>query len=283
MFTALGNVLLLATIYVFTSYAFIPTTRWRARAGGQATRRGRRTAGPCAAVDRAARHLFLTQEVWETAGDIGGITYWIVLGLFPLVGTLFLTSRLKTELEPLQTFASAADVARDVVGTPAEALVTDTDLGDVPPLDRREWRNVALVWLFSEGVQIFIVSVLVGVFFVVLGVLLVNEATTVSWANRRHLVVRARQPSARRHRRVAARRGIPHCVHRPQLHRFPPDRQDISGGVRQRDRRPAAAVARGPGRLPIGPRAWERRRGVEYHVPNVTPIAFVRSRRCLEQ
>ena len=49
-------------------------------------------------------------------------------------------------------------------------------------LSRREWGNVGLVTLFSQGVQIAIVSVLIGAFFILLGVLLVSEATTTSWA-----------------------------------------------------------------------------------------------------
>ena len=38
--------------------------------------------------------LFLTQEVWQTAGDLAGAPYWLVVCLFPLVGVLFLVSRI---------------------------------------------------------------------------------------------------------------------------------------------------------------------------------------------
>ena len=42
--------------------------------------------------------------------------------------------------------------------------------------------------LFSQGVQIALVSVLIGGFFVLLGMLLVDEATTLDWAGQVHVI-----------------------------------------------------------------------------------------------
>ena len=64
-----------------------------------------------------------------------------------------------------------------VTGTPIEPAVAETrHQPSAPRLGRREWGNVGLVTLFSQGVQILIVSLLIGVFFVLLGVLLVSRA-----------------------------------------------------------------------------------------------------------
>ena len=48
--------------------------------------------------------LFLTQEVWQTAGDLAGVPYWLVVCLFPLVGVLFLVSRIPTDVGELNRF-----------------------------------------------------------------------------------------------------------------------------------------------------------------------------------
>jgi hypothetical protein len=65
---------------------------------------------------------------------------------------------------------------------------TPVEQATASPLRPREWGNVGLVALFSQGLQIFIVSVLIGAFFVVLGVLLVSTATTLDWAGEVHVL-----------------------------------------------------------------------------------------------
>jgi len=47
---------------------------------------------------------------------------------------------------------------------------------DTPPLSRRQWGNVALVFLFSQGLQVMLVSAMVFLFLFVFGVLVVTES-----------------------------------------------------------------------------------------------------------
>ena len=65
----------------------------------------------------------------------------------------------------------------DLQGTPAEGL----DVADPAPLGRPERRNLVLVLLVSQAVQVVIVSVLIGVFFVAFGLLAVVPATVEAW------------------------------------------------------------------------------------------------------
>ncbi|MGQ0825103.1 MAG: hypothetical protein ACT4OX_08790 [Actinomycetota bacterium] len=187
--TASANVVLLGVIYLTTSYGLLAMTRWGL---------GRLVRQLEAIVSLLARalpmiallvtFLFLTNEVWQTAGALHGIAYWLAAGLFFVVGVVFVIVRLPRDVSELNRFEDADDIVALCDGTPI-ATVTDTAAHPAaPPLGRREWGNVGLVALFSQGVQIIIVSVLIGVFFLVLGLLLVDEVTTADWARRVHVL-----------------------------------------------------------------------------------------------
>jgi hypothetical protein len=91
--------------------------------------------------------LFLTTEVWQTAGTLGGPPYWIALALFPVVGTLFIPARLPREVDELNNFEGWAEIGPLVEATPvALVLGAALPIDDVRTLDTREWRNVRL-WL----------------------------------------------------------------------------------------------------------------------------------------
>jgi hypothetical protein len=182
--TGLANAVILGAIYLVTSYALIAITRWGA---------GRLTRQLEAIVSLLARalpliallvtFLFLTQEVWATAGVLDGAPYWLAVLLFPLVGAVFLIARLPRDIGELNRFDARDELAPLIAGTPI-AAATGIDFGacEPPPLARREWGNVGLVALFSQGVQITLVSLLIGSFFVVLGLLLVDESATRTFA-----------------------------------------------------------------------------------------------------
>jgi hypothetical protein len=112
-----------------------------------------------------------------------GPAYWVAVGLFPVVATVFLASRVPKDVGELNHFEHWSDIAVLVDGTPiaADSQGDDTDLELVPPLGNREWGNVGLVAVFSQGLQVLMVSALIGSFFVLLGALLVDVTTTNQW------------------------------------------------------------------------------------------------------
>lgn len=181
--TALLNVVLLSAVYLVTSYGVIPTTRWAAE-------RTARSIGTVVTLFVRAlpllllfvTFLILTNEVWQVSRGLVGPFYWIMLLAFPAVGTLFAVVRLPREVERLGTFTSAQDLVAEVRGTPAEVLVGAVDCDravvDAPQLSRREWGNVGLVVLFSQGLQVLLVSAMLFVFLVVFGVVVVTEPIT---------------------------------------------------------------------------------------------------------
>jgi hypothetical protein len=122
--------------------------------------------------------IFLQNEAWQITSDLHGAFYWIVLALFVVIGVGFSTIRLPREIRVLSNFESWDEAVSRVDGTPAAALAraeAAAEHVDPPPLTRRQWVNVALVVLFSQFLQVALVSVMVFLFLFVFGVLVVTE------------------------------------------------------------------------------------------------------------
>lgn len=180
---AVVNLALLGAIYVITSYGLLPLTRW-------ALAKTARELGAVAGLLARALPLllliqivlFINTEMWQVADGFDGPSLAVVIGLFFLIGVTFLVTRLPRELGRLATFASAEDLEAEVRGTPAEGLGPfDGRVGELVPLSRRQRGNVLLVALFSQGLQVVLVTLLLGVFFVIFGVLAMTPEVMVSW------------------------------------------------------------------------------------------------------
>jgi hypothetical protein len=177
--TAGGNAGLLVVIYLGTSYGVVPMTRWAA------ARTGRELEEVVSLLVRALpllilfiTFIFLQNEAWQITSDLHGAFYWIVLALFVVIGVGFSTIRLPSEIRVLSNFESWDEAVSRVEGTPAAALARAEAAEahvDPPPLTRRQWVNVALVVLFSQFLQVALVSVMVFLFLFVFGVLVVTE------------------------------------------------------------------------------------------------------------
>ncbi len=173
--------LILAVIYVVTSFGLVAIFLWAVRQlfGNLrgAARVGMR-ALPLLLLFNA--FLFINTEVWQVTSRINGSLLVAGLALFVLLGLVFLLTRLPGELNELATFQSWSDVDRLCAGTPAAGLEHGTELTDYP-LSRRQRGNVGLVLLFSQGVLVMAVSIFIGLFFVIFGMLVMNEDTLLQW------------------------------------------------------------------------------------------------------
>jgi hypothetical protein len=70
-----------------------------------------------------------------------------------------------------------------IVGLRVEVDELERDAGGAgPPLGGRERANVGLVLFVSQGLQILVVSLAIGAFFVVFGALAVGEVVREAWA-----------------------------------------------------------------------------------------------------
>ncbi len=181
------NLVLLAAIYVVTSYGLIPLTRWAL------AKTARELGAVAGLLGRALPLLLLIQivlfintELWQVADGFDGRYLAAVIVLFLLIGITFLLTRLPRELGRLSTFADAAELEQEVAGTPAAGLVAlDDALCEPAPLSTRQRGNVLLVALFSQGLQVVLVTLLLGAFYVAFGLLTITPEILESWLGHR--------------------------------------------------------------------------------------------------
>jgi hypothetical protein len=175
--TAAINLGLLAAIYLVTSYGIVPMTRWAA------SETVRELNAVVALFVRAlpllvlfVTFIFLQNEAWQITADLDGPFYWIVLALFPVVGLLFAAIRVPREIGPLSQFESWEVVVGRVEDTPVAPVASTTaePLAATPALGRRQWGNLGLVVLFSQAVQVVLVSAMVFAFLLLFGVVVVT-------------------------------------------------------------------------------------------------------------
>ncbi|MEY2441783.1 MAG: hypothetical protein QOJ46_1209 [bacterium] len=157
--TAAGNAFLLALIYGIVGIGLLSILAWA----------GRRTLAQLAAslvlLTRAVPVLlifmillFLTTEVWQVFSDISDAKLVGVVVLFGALGSVFVAARLPNEVRALER-----------------------DVGVDPPLRRRQRFNVGLVMFVSQGLQVLVVSLLIGLFFVAFGALALTPHVIDEW------------------------------------------------------------------------------------------------------
>ncbi|MGH9030720.1 MAG: hypothetical protein ACRDY4_04065 [Acidimicrobiia bacterium] len=178
--TAAVNLGLLGAIYLVTSYGVVPMTRWGA------TETVRELNAVVGLFVRAlpllllfVTFLFLTAEVWQVSDELDGPFYWIVLGLFVVIGVLFAVIRLPRVIDELSDFESWDVVVGRVEETPVAQVASEVarPVVEAPALSNRQWGNVGLVVLFSQGLQVILVTVMIGLFLVGFGMVVVTEPT----------------------------------------------------------------------------------------------------------
>ena len=158
--TALANLGLLALIYAIGALGLGAILRWVL---GRLAAQIRSALGLIAkAVPLLAIFAllsFTTQELWEIFSTVSAATYWVIIGLFALLASGFLVARIPREARRLEAEAGEGS----------------------PPLKRRQLLNVGLVMLVSQAVQVLIVSLTIGLFFVVFGLLAIDETIRTDW------------------------------------------------------------------------------------------------------
>lgn len=178
------NLVILLVAYVVTSYGLLPMTRWGIRQlVGQLGDLANVMARALPLLLIFSTLLFLTTEIWQVCSSLGA-PFFAVTALIPFVaGTLFLVLRVPQELDTVAHFEDWQGVRGLAEGTP----LGEVDLSDLsdpprsPRLKRRAWLNVGLVLVVSQSVQILLVSMVVGLFYVAFGLFAVSETVTQEW------------------------------------------------------------------------------------------------------
>lgn len=180
-----ANLVILAVAYVVTSYGLLPMTRWGIRQlAGQLGDLANVMARALPLLLIFSTLLFLTTEIWQVCSSLGA-PFFAMTALIPFVaGTLFLVLRVPQELDAVAHFEHWEGVRDLAAGTPVGDLDLDglADPPHSPRLKRRAWLNVGLVLVVSQGVQILLVSIVVGLFYVAFGLFAVSERVTEEWS-----------------------------------------------------------------------------------------------------
>ncbi len=182
LITGGANVLLLALIYVGTSYGVVPMTRWVV---GHGTRQ---ILSVSALLVRALPLLllvviivFYTAEPYQFAHALPWPLLVLALLLFALVGIAFAIVRVPRQVGELSEHETWRLLRTRANATPAAHLRASKP-PEVPTLSRKEWVNVGLVVLASEAILVVLVGLAMFGFLVVLGMLTVPADLATAWA-----------------------------------------------------------------------------------------------------
>lgn len=154
------NLLLLGSVYLIVGYGVFSILRWAiARLFRQLTSSFTLLMRALPLLLFFALVLFYTAEIWQVFANLERGILLLTSGLFLAFGMLFLLTRLPGEVGELEADA----------GDPSS------------PLDRRQRTNVALVMFIAQALQVLVVAVAIGLFFVALGALTVRPAVQAAW------------------------------------------------------------------------------------------------------
>lgn len=160
-----GNLALLGLVALGFGFGLGAIVVWSARRlGGQLARSLLLLARAIPLLLFFSLLLFLTTEMWQVFANRSGATLVAIGLLLALVATTFLAVRLPREIDLLER-----DVGRDDAA------------GAAPPLRRMQRANVGLVLLIGHGLQIVVVTLAIGAFFVAFGTIAVDTDVTHAW------------------------------------------------------------------------------------------------------
>ncbi|CAN5495006.1 hypothetical protein BH10ACT2_BH10ACT2_26620 [soil metagenome] len=185
--------LVLTVIYFITSYGVIPLVGWAAaQTFSKLGSVGRVLSRAMPLLLLFTTFLFIGGELWQLAGGLAGPAYAMSLGLFFLLGSAFVLSRIPEAIRTVNQFDGWAEVGTLVGGTPAEGLPLPTEGHPREiSLSARQRLNIGLVSVLSQAILITLVAVLLVLFFTLFGVLAIPEDTTRSWTVTEHVHILA--------------------------------------------------------------------------------------------
>ena len=181
-----GNLVVLALVYVVASYALIAMTFWAVRQlRHQLGRLSDLVVKSLPLLLLFATFLFVNAEIWQVAHDFSGTFFALSCGLLVFIGAAFVLFSLRNVADEVAGFSNWESVCSLTSDTPV-ASIAPAELEGVPAdaeLSNAARRNLRLVLAVSLGTQIFLVAVVIGVFFVLFGLLAIREETIVQWVS----------------------------------------------------------------------------------------------------
>jgi len=181
------NLVILVLVYFGTSYAVVPMALWSLHViAAQLRNVSIVVARTMPVLLLFSIFMFLNAEMWKVAAEIPAPYFLGVVALFVSLGSALLILRLPQDVVALERFESWASVREVCADTPAvDAVPADSEpLTEPVPLRRTEQVNIALMLFVSQGLQALLVSLVVTVFYTLLGLLTVGGPTFAQWVGR---------------------------------------------------------------------------------------------------
>ena len=125
--------------------------------------------------------LFFTSELWQLMNHLAWARLVLVLVLFAAVTVLATSARLRSEIDRVEQDLNPDRLAAACAGTPLAALAPIETPAAPPPLTARQETNVLLVLVTRQLIQAAVVGGGLFVFFVVLGLIVVDNHVATSW------------------------------------------------------------------------------------------------------
>ncbi|WP_157533208.1 hypothetical protein [Haloferax profundi] len=178
------NYVILVVIYVITSFGVVR---------GSARGLQKALSGIGSAANLAIRALplllvvfalfFINSELWQVSHSAEPVPFWTAILLILTVAALAVILLLRRELEGINYLKDPDKIVAFCKDTPvgdiAPALAVEA--ANPPPLKRRQRTEVALLFLYSTGQQVAIVSLFIVVFFSLFGLFAVPISVLEMW------------------------------------------------------------------------------------------------------
>jgi hypothetical protein len=157
--TAGGNALLVVLLYLVIGYGLLSTIRWGAlRILSQLALSVATLARAIPLLLLFALVLFMTTEMWQVASTVTPGVLAVTAAMLVGFGTLFLIAELPAEVRALEREHSSA-----------------------APLSGRQRVNVGLLMFTSHALQVLVVSLAMGGFFVLFGAIAIRPEVLAGW------------------------------------------------------------------------------------------------------
>ena len=183
VYAAVSAGVVLAVTYVVVSYGVIPLLIWVVRRLTRSLPQVRNAAVralPMLLIFIAL--LLYTTEIWQAMATLRGVPFVTTLVLFAVVALVFVSGRLRADSTGVEQFDSWPAVHEAAAGTPACTLAGDGDGTPTPhQLTQRQRRNVLLLLMSSQVIMALTVAVTMGVFYLLLGFLTIDEPLVTAW------------------------------------------------------------------------------------------------------
>jgi hypothetical protein len=183
LLSVVGGVFVLVVLYVITSYGLVSVTRYVLRNFGEQARLiGKLSSRAIPLLMLITVSLFIGAESWQLSSRLVGASQVATVGLFVLIGGLFLFTRVPGEVALVEHFHTWTEVRTAVADTPAARVPTPAQ-GDPqePSRNRGQRTNLVVMALATQAVQITLVSAALYLFFVLLGVVAIQPETAEAW------------------------------------------------------------------------------------------------------